>query len=311
MAEIYDVCIVGGGPAGLTSAIYASRANLRVRVFEKGAPGGQAALTHWVDNYPGFPEGISGMELSENMKRQAERFGTEILFEEVVEIRREGENFRVKTFFSETLTKTVIIATGRSPKKLGVPGEEEFSGKGVSYCATCDGAFYKDRKVAVIGGGDSAVKEAIFLTRFASHVYIVHRRDSFRAEKIISSSALSNPKIHPVWDSMVTSINGDKEVRSITVKNLKSGKREDIEVNGVFIYVGNRPNTSFLRGLLEIDDEGYIMAGEDTKTSVPGIFAAGDVRRKNLFQISTAVGDGAVAGIKVEEFISHGRGLST
>ncbi len=308
--NVYDIVIVGGGPAGLTAAIYASRARLKTLVVEKAGLGGQAAMSHWIENYPGFPEGLSGMDLTEHMRQQAERFGTEFEFDEVRTVEKSNGLFTVKAY-KQFSSRAVIIATGRSPRRLNVPGEAELTGKGVSYCATCDGAFYRDVAVAVIGGGDAAVKESLFLTRFASRVYIIHRRDRFRAEKIIAEEALKHSKIEPVWNSVVEAIEGENGVEGIRVKNVKTGEVHVIDVKGVFVYIGSIPNTEPVRTLVQLDADGYIVAGENTRTSMPGVFAAGDVRRKPAYQVATAVADGAIAAMQAEEYITHETGFAS
>lgn len=296
-----DLVIVGAGPAGLTAAIYAARALLNVEVLERGLIGGQVATATHVENYPGFPEGIEGVELIERMRKQAESFGAKIVFSEV-----KGINWKEKKIITsrgEIETEALIIASGTSPRELGVNGEKEFKGKGVSYCAVCDGAFYTDEEVAVVGGGNTAVEEALYLTRFASKVYLIHRRDSLRAEKILQERLFSNPKIEILWNSVIKEITGDNFVRSIIVENLSTGEIKEIPISGIFIYIGLKPNTSFVEGLLKLDKDGFIITNEEMETSVEGIFAAGDVRSKGLRQIATAVGDGAIAAITAEKYI--------
>lgn len=302
--NIYDVAIIGGGPAGLTAAIYTGRGLLKTVVIEKLMTGGQATVTHQIDNYPGFPEGISGPELMGKFEEQAKRFGAEIKFATVETVTME-KNMKIINLGSEVIkAKTVILCTGAEPRKLGVPGEAKFTGKGVSYCATCDGAFFRDAEVAVVGGGDSAVKEAIFLTKFASKVYVIHRRDELRAEKVTAQEAFKNEKIEFVWDSVVEEIIGDKELKELRVKNVKDGSVGSIPVEGAFIYVGMLPNTGFLKGLLTLDEGNYIIADKDSHTDISGVFAAGDVRRKISRQVATAVGDGATAAMAAEECIA-------
>lgn len=306
MGEKYDVVIIGGGPAGLTAGLYSSRARLKSLLIEKGLAGGQMATTYWIENYPGFEEGISGMDLSRKMKEQAERFGLEIRTGRVDKVRLDGkEKVIVIDDGSEIRTKAIIIATGAETKKLGIDGEEKFRGRGVSYCATCDGAFFRNKKVAVIGGGNSALEEALFLTRFAEEVFIIHRRDKLRAEKIYQEKAHSNSKIKIIWDSVLEKIEGNDSVNRIRIKNLKSKQSELLSVNGVFIYIGSSPNTGFLLGLVELDMNGFIITDEGMATSVPGIYAAGDVRAKSLRQIATAVSDGAIAAVSAERYIEE------
>ncbi len=297
--------IVGSGPAGWTAGIYAGRAKLEPLLIAGSALGGQMALTSEIENYPGFPKGIGGQELNQLMQQQAERFGTKIKMDEVTAVELSTHPFKVTTYGDEYETKSFVIATGASPRKLGVPGEAEFAGRGVSYCATCDGFFYQDRKVVVVGGGDSALEEAIFLTKFARRVSVVHRRDRLRAEKVFQERAFRNEKIEFVWDSVVEEILGDGKVTGVRLKNVKTEEESTLETDGVFIYVGLIPNTGFLEGELELDDRGYIVADRLGHTSVPGVFAAGDVQERVLKQIATAVGSGAMAAMEAEKFIAE------
>jgi thioredoxin reductase (NADPH) len=299
----FDVVIAGGGPAALTAGIYATRGKLRSALIEKLAPGGQAASTFWIENYPGFPEGIAGAELTQAMEKQAKRFGVEIWNGEVKKISSRDPLWEVELEERKIRAKAIIVATGVESTKLGVPGEEELKGKGVSYCATCDGPFFKDQEVAVVGGGDSAVDEALFLTRFASRVYILHRRDALRAEKILQERAFQHEKIKILWDTLLTKVLGEKVVEGVEVKNIKTQEVRTLKVNGVFFYVGLKPNTGFLQGIVKLDDHGYVVTDDQMATSVPGIFAAGDVRQKILRQVATAVGDGATAAFAVERYI--------
>ncbi len=297
--------IIGSGPAGWTAGIYAGRAQLEPLLITGTAVGGQMALTPEIENYPGFPDGISGQELTQLMQQQAERFGTRVQMDEVTAVELSNHPFKIVTYGEEYETKALIIATGTSPRKLGVPGEAEFTGRGVSYCATCDGFFYKDRKVVVVGGGDAAIEEAIFLTKFASQVYVVHRRNRLRAEKFFQERAFRNEKIEFVWDSVVTEILGDGKVTGVRLKNVKTEEESVLETDGVFIYVGAIPNTGFLKGQLELDNRGYIVTNRQCHTSVPGVFAAGDVQERVLRQIATAVGSGAMAAMEAEKFIAE------
>jgi thioredoxin reductase (NADPH) len=269
------------------------------------APGGQMALTSEIENYPGFPQGLSGQELTQLMQQQAERFGARVQMDEVAAVDFSTHPFKVTTYGDEYEAKALVIATGTSPRKLGVPGEAEFSGRGVSYCATCDGFFFQDRQVVVVGGGDSALEEAIFLTRFATQVNVVHRRNRLRAEKVFQERAFRNEKIAFIWDSVVTDILGDGKVTGVRIKNVKTEEESTLEANGVFIYVGTIPNTGFLEGQLELDDRGYIITNRQCHTSVPGVFAAGDVQERVLKQVSTAVGSGAMAAMEAEKFIAE------
>ena len=305
MTEV-ELIIVGGGPAGLTSAIYSARALIDTLVIEKMLPGGQPVLTTFIENYPGFPEGISGPELAERLESQAGKFGAKIITSRpVLNIYRKEEGFEVKTEMESFLGKAVIVATGTSPRKLNVPGEEEFTGRGVSYCAVCDGAFYRDRVVAVVGGGDSAMDESIYLTRFANKVFVIHRRNQLRAEKILQERAFSNPKISFIWDTVVQSIEGDRKVELLKLKNVKTGEISELKVDGIFIYIGSTPNSSMVKDLVELDKNGFIITDNCMKTSVPGLFAAGDVRNTNFRQLATAIGDGAIAANSAERYLGE------
>ena len=294
----YDIAIVGGGPAGLSAAIYASRALVKVALLEKGLCGGQAATTDHIENYPGFPDGISGMKLMEMFSQQAERFGTEIFtFSEVRSIVKSKNGFIIDLESGGLATHVIIYCAGQSPSKLGIRGEEEYYGRGVSYCATCDGALFKGRDIVVVGGGDSAIEEAIFLTRFANSVTVIHRRDELRAAKILQKRAYENPKIRFELGAVLDEISGKQLVESVRVKKLRDDSIKEINAQGVFIYVGNKPNSGLLAGLVKLDERGYIMTDLECNTSFPGIFAAGDVRRSGLKQVATSVSDGATAAI--------------
>ena len=293
--QLFDTVIIGAGAAGLTAAIYACRANMKTVLLEKFTTGGQAALTAFVENYPGFPEGISGFELMENLRKQAVRFGLHAQTVEVKFINKHDGIFCIGTNACEVQTKTIIICTGVRPRKLGIPGEQELFGRGVSTCATCDGAFYRNMEVAVIGGGDSALEEGDYLTRFASKVHIIHRRDKFRGLQTFAEKARSNPKIECHMDTVVTAINGEQSVESLSLKNVKTGEESTLPVAGVFMYIGLLPNTEMFRDFLDLDENGYIKTDEKLMTSVPGVFAAGDVRTTPLRQIITAASDGALA----------------
>lgn len=301
MDKIYDVIIVGEGPAGLTAAIYAKRAQLDTLMLERFGAGGQILNTYEVDNYPGLP-GISGMDLGTKMSEHADKFAPERRFAEVLNV---SLNDDIKTIVTDDGTykaRTVIFATGNSPRKLGVEGEEELTGCGVSYCATCDGAFFRKKTVAVVGGGDVAVEDAIFLARGCEKVYLIHRRDELRAAKILQSSLFELSNIEVIWDSVVTKINGEDNVESITVKNVKSDEEMNLEVAGIFIATGNTPNLPNETGLA-LDDAGYIIADESCKTNISGVYAAGDIRTKRVRQVSTAVADGANAVYSVSEYL--------
>jgi len=300
-----EVVIIGSGPAGLAAAIYAGRSQLSPLLITGNALGGQAATTSEVENYPGFPNGISGAELTQLMQQQAERFGARLEMDEVVEVNLRQHPFAVKTYSGTYEVKSLIIATGVSPRLLGVPGEDRFKGRGVSYCATCDGFFYKDKTVVVVGGGDAAVEEAIYLTRFASQVYIIHRRNRLRAQKFVQERAFRNSRIEIVWDSVVTEVLGEEQVTGVRIKNVKTGEESVLAADGMFTYIGNIPNTKLFEGQLELDDRGYIVTDRRMHTSVPGVFAAGDVQERVLKQIATAIGSGATAAMEAEKFIAE------
>jgi len=300
-----EVIIIGSGPAGLTAAIYASRSLLAPVVVTGSALGGQAATTSEVENYPGFPDGIGGLDLTQLMQQQAERLGARVVMDEVVEVNLRQHPFVIKTYGEAYEAKALIIATGVSPRLLGVPGEDNLKGRGVSYCATCDGFFYKDKAVVVVGGGDSAVVEAIYLTRFAKKVYVVHRRNELRAQKITQERAFKNKRIKFVWDSVVTEVVGTDHVTGIRIKNIKSGVESVLKAEGMFSYIGNSPNTQLFTGQLELDDGGYVVTDRQMHTSVPGVFAAGDVQERTLKQVATAVGSGAMAAMEAEKFIAE------
>ncbi|MBW2589855.1 MAG: thioredoxin-disulfide reductase [Deltaproteobacteria bacterium] len=302
----YDLVIIGGGPAGLTAGIYASRARLNVLLLEKVAPGGQVLVSDWIENYPGFPIGSSGYDLVTKMVEQAKRFGLNIETSEVLSLDLSEAVKKIELNGKTITALSIIIATGASPRKLGVPGEDMFIGKGVSFCATCDGPFFKEHVVAAVGGGDTAVQESIYLTKFAKKVYLIHRRDELRATKILQERAIANDKIEFVWDSVVTGIVGGlTNVEKINVKNVKTGEEKEIPVSGCFVWVGTFPNTSFLKDTLKVDENGFIIADHKMETSVPGVFAVGDVRNTPLRQIVTAVGDAAIAAVSAEHYIEN------
>lgn len=305
MDRAYDVIIIGGGPAGLSAGLYAARASLSTLLIEKGILGGQIANVEHVENYPGFPEGISGFQLGQAMHQQATKYGLETVAAEVTAIELGKKGKVVKTTEGEYLAKVLIMATGAEPNRLGVPGEERLLGHGVSYCATCDGPLFRDKVVAVIGGGDSAVEEALILTRFASRVILIHRRDQLRAAKLFQQRAFANQKMEFLWDTVVEEILGDDKVKGLSLRNVKTGERSTLEVSGVFIYVGLHPNTEFLRGLLRLDAQGHIVTNEEMQTEVAGIFAAGDIRQNSPRQVITAAGDGATASLSAEKFLSE------
>lgn len=303
MSVIYDVIIVGSGPAGLAAAIYGQRAGLSSLVLEESyVSGGQVLNTYDVDNYPGLP-GISGMELAEKFHEHAKSMGASFLTAAVTAIREEGDRKVVETAKGDLSARTVILATGAHHRLLGVPGEERLTGMGVSYCATCDGAFFRDKTVAVVGGGDVAVEDAIFLARGCKKVYVIHRRDQLRAAKILQEKLLSLDNVEMKWNCVAEEILGDSQVSGVKVRDVKTGEGSELAVSGVFIAVGILPNTGFLGDFVQLDEGGYIVAGEDMKTSVPGVFAAGDVRTKALRQIITAAADGANAITSVEAYL--------
>lgn len=301
--KIYDVIVVGAGPAGLTAALYCGRAGFETLVLEKLSPGGQMATTNEIENYPGFPGVTDGFTLAMNMSAQAENFGVKQDYAEVTALRVEGDLKLLETTAGTLQAKSVILAPGAAPRLLGLENENALRGKGVSYCATCDGAFYRKKTVAVIGGGDTAAADAVFLSSLCEKVYLVHRRDQLRASKSYTAK-LDKPNIEFVWDSVVEEILENGRVCGIRVRNVKTDEVREIELQGVFVAVGNIPATDFVRGAVELDAAGYFTAGEDTKTNLPGVFAAGDCRRKPLRQIVTAAADGAVAAYAAEEYLS-------
>jgi thioredoxin reductase (NADPH) len=304
--EEYSVIIIGGGPAGLTAGLYTARAQLRTILLEAMIPSGQAYMTERVENYPGFPDGISGRELIERFTQQAKKFGLEILtFTKVESIEVAGDKKMVMVGEKHLSAPALIIATGGQWNKLGVVGEEEFAGKGISYCATCDGAFFKDQEVVVVGGGDTALEDALYLSRIARKVYVIHRRNQLRAQKILQLKALEEPAIEFIWDSVVKEVKGQGVVKNVTIENIKDATQRELAVSGVFIAIGQRPNTDFIRGIIDLDDVGYIITDQNCATSVAGIFAAGDVRQKSLRQIATAVGDGALVAASAEKYITE------
>jgi thioredoxin reductase (NADPH) len=298
-----DVVIIGSGPAGLTAAVYTGRANLNPLMIEGIEAGGQLMLTTDVENYPGFVDGIMGPELMEQMRKQAARFGTEIVTDNVTEVDFESSPFKVSTSSETYLARAVIISTGASAKMLGVPGEKELLGHGVSTCATCDGFFFKEQELLMVGGGDSAMEEATFLTKFASKVTIVHRRDSLRASKIMQDRAHANPKIEFVWDSVITEITGNGKVSGAKIKNLKTGGESELPAGGVFVAIGHTPNTHLFEGKLDLSGGYIVTEAEGTQTSVPGVFAAGDVVDHRYRQAITAAGTGCMAAIDAERYL--------
>lgn len=311
MSQIYDLAIIGGGPAGLTAGIYGSRAGLSTVILEKLTPGGQVVTTDILENYPGFVEPISGFELINRMMGQATKFGVEIRSGEVTGIKvPSGENLKVLSLENESLSAiSVIIATGAYHKRLGVPGEDRFWGRGVSCCATCDGMFYRNKRVVVVGGGDTAVIEAMFLTRFASEITLVHRRDRLRATKVLQDRIFNmQDKVGFMWKYVVKEIIGEDHVNAVRLGSVDSDEEIILECDGVFIFVGFTPNTEFLRGFVELDERGYVITDNDMATSVPGVFACGDVRKKLLRQVITASGEGATAAFAAQRYIEEIKG---
>jgi thioredoxin reductase (NADPH) len=298
-----DLVIIGAGPAGLTAGLYAARARLKTILLERLAPGGQVLSTDWVENYPGFPDGVSGFELVDRMKRQAEKFGIVIQSQEVSSLELTPDKKIVVTDKGNLETRALILACGAGYRKVGIEGEDLLTGKGVSYCGTCDGPFYRDQEVAAIGGGDTALEEALFLTRFASKVHIIHRRDEFRAVKLLQDRVMAQEKINIIWDTIPTRIVGENGVDGIELKNVKTGEESLLPVQGVFVFIGVIPNNQLVKGLLELDDRGFVVTNDYMETSLKGVFAAGDIRSKLLWQISTAVGEGATAAFAAERYI--------
>jgi thioredoxin reductase (NADPH) len=300
----YDVIIIGGGPAGLSAGIYTARARLSSLLIEKGAIGGQIINAALVENYPGFTGGISGIDLTQAMHQQATKFGLETLAAEVIGIVVDGRQKTVRTAQGDFTATAVIIAGGSERQKLGVPGEAEYTGKGVSYCATCDGAFFRDKKVAMVGGGNAAITEALDLTRFAARITVIHRRSELRATRILQEKAFAEPKIEFLWDTAVEEIIGETFVNKIRVRNVKTGKASVLSVDGVFVNVGSQPSTGYLKGLVTLDANSAIVTDEKLETSVPGLFAAGDIRSNSIRQVIGAAGDGAAAAVSAGKYIS-------
>ncbi len=300
------VVILGSGPAGLTAALYTGRANLNPLVITGNQLGGQISITWEVENYPGFPEGTTGPELVELMQKHAERFGARLLVDEVIAVDfTKGSPFYLRTYNEEFEAEAVVICTGASPKRLGVPGEEQLIGRGVSFCATCDGFFFRDKDVVVVGGGDSALEEGLFLTRFANQVRIIHRRDKLRANERLQERARKNPKIQFIWDTVVEEIVGNGKVEAVKVRNVKTDQREVLETDGVFIFIGHYPNSDLFKGQLEMDERGYLKVDSRMMTSVPGVFAAGEIMDPIYRQIATSVGQGCAAGMMVERWLEE------
>jgi thioredoxin reductase (NADPH) len=311
--NVYDVIIIGGGPAGLTAAIYASRARLKTLLVESITLPGQAVITSDIENYPGFPKVLSGFDLMNKFKKQAEKFGAEFKTGDVKDIKKckkeAKKAWEVDLGEEKISSLSVIVASGARPKKLGIAGEDNFRGKGLSYCAVCDAAFFKGKNVALIGGGDTAIEEALFLTKFADKVTVIHRRDRLRATKILEERAFADKKIEFIWDSVATQVVGEKRVKALKIKNLKTGEEKDFPCEGIFVFVGYAPNTGFLKGEVVLDGNGYVIADEDMKTSAKGVFAAGDARKKLLRQVVTATGDGATAAFSARLYVEELKGV--
>lgn len=297
------VAIIGSGPAGLSAALYTARADLKPILFSGMLLHGQVSQTHLIENYPGFPDGISGMDLGQLFQKQAERFGAVVEFDQVEKVNLDVNPFKISTYSQDYFADAVIISTGADPKKLNIPGEKEFTGRGVSYCATCDGWFYKDKDVVLVGGGDSALEEGLFLTRFVKSVSIIHRRNKLRAGAILENRAKSNPKIQFIWNSIVTEIKGEESVSSVTIKNVISEEETSKNTEGIFIFIGHRPNSMMFKGQLEIDDLGYIKIDQKMQTSIPGVFAAGEIADPIYRQVVTSAGMGAAAGMQAIHYL--------
>jgi thioredoxin reductase (NADPH) len=306
-SQLYDVVIIGSGPAGYTAGIYTSRAKLRTRIISGSLPGGQLMTTSEVENYPGFPNGIFGPELMMNMRQQAERFGSLIADDEVIHVDFSRRPFEIASHSETYQARSVIICTGATPRKLGISAEEHFAGRGISYCATCDGPFFRGEDIVVVGGGDTALEDATFLTKFGRSVRIVHRRDSLRASKILQEKAFENPKIEFLWNRVVSDIEGDKKVRVVVVKNVDDNGRQKLSAGGLFVAIGHEPNTAIFKGQLEMDDKGYILLKNHTNTSVDGVFAAGDVHDFRYRQAITAGGFGCMAALDVEKYLTDSK----
>ncbi len=306
MSNLENVIIIGSGPAGLTAALYTARANLNPLLITGNEIGGQVSITNEVENYPGFPDGTTGPELVQLMQKQAERFGTRIEINEVIEVDfAQGSPFRIKTHSQEYQATSVIVCTGATPRRLGVPGEEAMIGKGVSFCATCDGFFFRGRDVVVVGGGDSALEEGIFLTRFANSVRVIHRRDQLRAGAILQRRARENQKISFVWDTVVEEIAGNGAVQKVKLKNVKTGEQSELATDGVFVYIGHIPNSWLFKDQLEMDEAGYLITDKFMHTSVPGVFAAGEIQDSHFRQVATSVGQGCAAAIECEKWLAE------
>jgi thioredoxin reductase (NADPH) len=305
MSKLYDVIIIGGGPAGLTAGIYSSRNKRSTLLIEKGLIGGNINEAEKVDNYPGFPAGISGMELTSLMHQQALLYGTEVINDDVTGIKAEDKVKTVQTYQGDFSSKALIIAGGSERQKLNAPGEKEYTGKGVSYCATCDAPFFRDKKVAIVGGGNAALYEALHIAKFASTVNVIHRRDQLRATPVVQDKAFAEPKIEFIWNTVVKEVMGDTFVRKLKLADVNTGKESFLELDGVFVAIGLIPNTSYLKGIIDMDEKGSVIVNSKMETSVPGIFAAGDIRVNSIRQVIAAAGDGAVAAVSASNFIEN------
>ncbi|PKO18578.1 MAG: thioredoxin-disulfide reductase [Chloroflexi bacterium HGW-Chloroflexi-10] len=303
--KIEDVIVLGAGPAGLSAALYAARAELSPLVLTGMSLGGQASLTHSIENYPGFPDGVGGSELGELFQKQAERFGARYEYDSVTDVDFSKHPFIIKTYSQEFKTRSVIISTGASPNLLNIPGEKSLTGRGVSYCGTCDGWFFKEKKVVVVGGGDSALEEGLFLTRFASSVTVIHRRDQLRAGKILQTRAADNPKMNFIWNSVVKEIQGEAAVTGVVLENVLTGEQSVFPTDGVFVFIGHTPNTEMFRNKVDMDEHGYIFANSKMETSRPGIFAAGEVMDSTFKQVVVSAGMGAAAAIQATRFLEE------
>jgi thioredoxin reductase (NADPH) len=301
----HPVVIIGSGPAGLSAALYAARANLEPVVLTGMELGGQVSITHIVENYPGFPEGVSGPELTELFQKQAERFGAKIVFDSATEVDMSARPFRIKGYNEEYLADSLIVATGATPRNLNVPGEKEFTGRGVSYCGTCDGYFFREKDVIVVGGGDSALEEGTFLTRYADSVTVVHRRDELRAGPYLQAKAKKNPKIDFIWDTVVSEIVGNGQVQAALLKDKNSGEVKEYPIDGVFIFIGHIPNTGLYKDQLDLNEEGYLIVNEHYHTNIPGVFAAGEVADSHFRQVITSAGMGAAAAMEAGRFLEE------
>ncbi|MCK4336461.1 MAG: thioredoxin-disulfide reductase [Candidatus Aminicenantes bacterium] len=305
MNENFDVIIIGAGPAGLSASIYTGRGRLKTLVLEKGLPGGQILTSDWIENYPGFPKGISPFQLMDEFRKQAEHFGAVIRTDEVKSIKKQNNLWLLSGYQETNLTRAVIIATGSYYRKLGVEGENELTGRGVSYCATCDAAFFKDKEIAVVGGGNNALTEAIFLAKFGKSIKVIHRRDELRGEKILQERIMSHDRIDVIWDSVVTKINGKDKLEGVILRNVKDDSTHELKVDGLFISIGTRPNSEFLNDLVELDQLGFIKVDDGRRTNQESIFAAGDVSNASPKQVATASGSGVNAAISVSEYIQN------